>query len=157
MKNNKIVRYIKHHSSTAVGIGVFILVVIALLLFKDVFMFDEFKAIYGTRLDGIDKVKITAKQKSDAESLIKENVKDVDVRISGRIVNTIINTNKDTSIEDAKNISGKVLETFTDNQKKYYDFQFLVKNDENTSQYPIIGYKHHTKDNISWTKDRSGN
>ena len=157
MKNNKIVRYIKKHSSAAVGIGVFILVIIALLLFKDVFMFDEFKAIYGTRLDGIDKVKITAKQKNDAENLIKGNVKEVKIRVSGRIVNAIIDTNKDTSIEDAKSLSGKVLEAFTDNQKKYYDFQFLVKNDENTTQYPIIGYRHHTKDSISWTKDRTGN
>lgn len=157
MKDNKIVKYIKKHSSAMVGLGVFVLVIIALLLIKNLFMFDEFTAVYGTRLNGIDKVKITAKQKSDAESLIKESVKDVKVRLSGRIVNTIITTNDDTSLDDAKNISNKVFEAFDDNQKKYYDFQFLIKNNSNKEQYPIMGYKHHTKDTISWTKDRSGN
>lgn len=157
MKNNKIVRYIKNHSSSIVGIGVFVLVIIALLLIKNIFMFDEFKAIYGTRLDGIEKVKVTQDQKNDAEKLVKDSVKEVKVRISGRIVNAVITTNDDTSVEDAKNISSKVLEAFKDEQKKYYDFQFLVENDSNKDQFPIIGYKHHTSDNISWTKDRSGN
>ena len=157
MKNNKIIEYVKKHSSAAVGIGVFVLVIVALLLIKNLFMFDEFSAVYGTRLNGIDKVKVTSKQKNDAETLIKDSVKKVKVRLSGRIVNTIITTNDETSIEDAKNISNKVLEAFNDDQKKYYDFQFLVKNDSNKDQYPIIGYKHHTKDSISWTRDRSGN
>ena len=39
--------------------------------------------------------------------------------------------------------------------KNYYDIQFIIENDTNTAEFPIIGYKHHTKPEISWTKDRT--
>lgn len=44
-------------------------------------------------------------------------------------------------------------------KKKYYDFQiFLKKSDkaENSKQFPVVGYKHHVRDEIRWTKDRTG-
>jgi hypothetical protein len=46
---------------------------------------------------------------------------------------------------------------FSDEEKKFYDFQFFVEKtveagDKN--QFPIIGYKHHASENITWTKDR---
>lgn len=157
MKKNKIVEYVKKNSKVVTIVGICILVVIALLLVKDLFMFDEFTAIYGTRLNGINKYKISANQKSNAEEKIKKDVKKVKVRVSGRIVNVLVTTNNDTSLDDAKNISARVLEEFRDDQKKYYDFQFFIENDENKDQYPIMGYKHHAKNDISWTKDRTGN
>ena len=49
--------------------------------------------------------------------------------------------------EEARNI--------IDNIKNYYDIQFIIENDTNTAEFPIIGYKHHTKPEISWTKDRT--
>ena len=153
----KVVKYIKKNSSAVVGVTVFILVIVAILLIKNVFMFDENEAIYGSRLDGIDKVKISSDQKSKAESKVKDGVKSVKVRVTGRTVNSLIVTNDDTSIEDAKKLADPILEEFTDEQKKYYDFQFLIDNEKNQEQYPIIGYKHYTRDGIAWTKDRVGN
>ena len=47
-----------------------------------------------------------------------------------------------------------VIEQFSDAEKAYYDFQIFIKNVKNVEQFPIVGYKHHGKDNISWTKDR---
>ena len=41
-------------------------------------------------------------------------------------------------------------------QKKYYDIQVFVQKSKETNEFPIIGYKHHTKDSFSWTKDRTG-
>ena len=34
------------------------------------------------------------------------------------------------------------------------DIQILINNKANTEQFPIIGYKHHTKGGIAWNKDR---
>lgn len=153
----KFVKFIKKNSSAVVGISVFILVIIVILIIKNVFMFDETKAIYGSRLDGIDKVKISSGQKSKAESKISEDVNKVKVKTTGKIVNITINTKNDTSIDDAKKMCDEVLKEFNDNQKKFYDFQFFVDNEGNNEQFPIIGYKHHSKDNITWTKDRAGN
>ena len=154
MKNNKIVRYIKKHSSAAVGIGVFILVIIALLLFKDVFMFDEFKAIYGTRLDGIDKVKITKETKDKVTAIFKDSSSSAKVRLAGRIIYIDVVLNDDVSRDTAKDLGNKTLEVLSDQEKSYYDIQLLINNKANQGQFPIIGYKHHTRDAIIWNKDR---
>ena len=42
--------------------------------------------------------------------------------------------------------------SFEDGEDSVYN---LITNDKNTEQFPIIGYKHHSNDNISWTKDRA--
>lgn len=150
----KFIKFIKKHSSTVVGITVFVLVIIAILLIKNTLSFDESEAIYGSRLEGINKVKISNNQKSNVESKITDGAKKVKVRISGKVVNTIITTDEGVAVEDAKNMAVTILEEFTDEQKKFYDFQFLIKNKKNTEQYPIIGYKQRTRDKITWTKDR---
>ncbi len=154
---NKVMKFIKKNSSAVVGISVFILVIVAILLIKNIFMFDDTKVIYGTRLEGIEKVKISSNQRSSAESKISGDVESVKVRIAGKIVNTTIKTKAETSIDDAKKLAEEVLGEFKDNQKKFYDFQFFIDNESNTEQFPIIGYKHRSIDSITWTKDRSGN
>lgn len=150
----KFIKFIKKHSSTIVGITVFVLVIIAILLIKNTFMFDESEAIYGSRLDGIKQVKISSNQKSNAESKITEGASKVKVRVSGKVVNTTITTTEGVAVADAKKMADSILEEFTDEQKKFFDFQFLIKNEKNTEQYPIIGYKQRTRDKITWTKDR---
>lgn len=154
---NKVMKFIKKNSSAVVGISVFILVIVAILLIKNIFMFDDTKVIYGTRLEGIEKVKISSNQRSSAESKISGDVESVKVRIAGKIVNTTIKTKAETSIDDAKKLAEEVLDEFKDNQKKFYDFQFFISNESNSEQFPIIGYKHRSIDSITWTKDRSGN
>ena len=59
------------------------------------------------------------------------------------------------SLEDAKKLGPEALDEFTKDQQKFFDFQFFVKNDNNKTQFPIIGYKQRAKDSISWTKDRA--
>ena len=151
----KMINFFKKNSSTVVGVTVFILVIVAALLIKNLFMYDENQAIYGSRLDGINKVEVTSKQKETVEKKLSEFTKKVKVRVSGKIVETMITVNDDTSLEDAKKLSDSIMEEFSDEQKKLYDFQIFIKNDKNTSQYPIIGYKQHARDAFSWTKDRA--
>ena len=59
----KIIDFVKKNSSAVVGVTVFILVIISALLIKNLFMYDENQAIYGSRLDGVDKMKVTSEQK----------------------------------------------------------------------------------------------
>ena len=69
----KIIKFLKKNSSTVVGVSVFILVIVAALLIKNLFMYDENQAIYGNRLDGIDKVKVSSEQKKKVETKKKRN------------------------------------------------------------------------------------
>lgn len=143
----------KHRYLVLIGL-IIIAVILALLILKDTVSFDETTAVYGNRLDGIENVEITKEQKDQVKSALKDRTESVNVRVAGKLVNVIIKTNGDVSLEDAKGMGPTALGVFTDEQKAFYDFQFLINNSENQSQFPIIGYMQHSRDAITWTKDR---
>lgn len=148
-------KFIKKNKSTIVGILVFILALAGILAVKGVLSSDEGKAIYGTRLKGINEVKITDSQKKEVENKLANDTKKVEVSVAGRIINILITAKEGTSLEDAKKLGDKAVEAFSSAEKKYYDIQIFITNEKNKAQFPIIGYRHHTKNTITWTKDRA--
>lgn len=149
-------KYIKKHKNITVGLGVIILIIFAAFLTKSLLSVNENVAIYGSRLEGRDKVKISNDTKNKVKASLSENTSSVEVRVAGRIIYINMKANGDTSLDAAKGLGNKSLESFSDAEKKYYDIQILIENDANKGQFPIIGYKHHSKDAIVWTKDRAG-
>lgn len=150
-------KFLKKNSSAIVAILVFIIVLVGIFAVKKVFLTDEGAAIYGSRLEGRSKVEISNDTKNKVQEKAKEDSSNVSVRVAGRIVNIYIKVNAETTLEKAKSLGDKVLEPFSKEEKEYYDFQILIENDKNPNQFPIIGYKHHAKEKITWTKDRTGN
>ena len=148
-------KFIKKNKSTIVGILVFILALAGILAVKGVLSSDEGKAIYGTRLKGINEVKITDSQKKEVENKLANDTEKVEVSVAGRIINILITAKEGTSLEDAKKLGDKAVEVFSSAEKKYYDIQIFITNEKNEAQFPIIGYRHHTKETITWTKDRA--
>ena len=148
-------KFIKKHANLVVAIGVVVLLVVGLLILKNFLSPSENKAIYGNRLDGRKKVEISKDTMSKAESAIKDDAKTAKVRIAGRIIEAMVVVDDGKSLDDAKAIGPKIVDSFSDKEKKYYDFQIFISKDGDSNQFPIIGYKHHTKDSISWTKDRA--
>ncbi len=148
-------KFIKKNKSTIVGILVFILALAGILAVKGVLSSDEGKAIYGTRLKGINEVKITDSQKKEVENKLANDTDKVEVSVAGRIINILITAKEGTSLEDAKKLGDKAVEAFSSAEKKYYDIQIFITNEKNKAQFPIIGYRHHTKNTITWTKDRA--
>ena len=149
-----IMKFIKKHITLIVGIIVIVLIIVGALMLKNIFFPEENKAIYGNRLEGIEKVKITDKKKQEIEEALKEGTTSVKIRLAGRIINVQITVNKDTTVEQAQQLGTKALEKLSDEEKAYYDVQFLIANAEENEHFPIMGYKHHTKQAISWTKNR---
>lgn len=149
--------FIKKNKSTIIALVVFIIVLVLLIQVKNIFFSDEKEAIYGTRLEGIEKVKISNDQEEKVKSSLDESVSSTTVRQAGRIVNIILTVNSDVSVDTAKTYASKAIEPFTDAQKKYYDFQVFIKKKNDSDEFPIIGYKQHNKESFSWTKDRTGN
>jgi hypothetical protein len=145
----------KKKTSTIVAIVVFILVLVGIYAVKQIFLADESSAIYGTRLEGKSDVEISTSTKNKVKEKLKDGTTDSSIRIAGRIIEITFTVNDDTSLEKAKELGKSTLEVFSSAEKEYYDIQIFIENDANTSQFPIIGYKHHTKDDITWTKDRS--
>lgn len=147
-------RFIKKHKVAIVGIVILLIFVILLLILKSIFFPNENKAIYGSRINGRKNVEISDSTKNKIKSDLSEMTSEAKVRVAGRTVEVLYKVNNDVSRDDAKALGNKVLEELSDKEKNYYDVQIFVENDGNEAQFPIIGYKHHTKKDLVWTKDR---
>lgn len=150
----KFMKFIKKHTSMVVIVLVFILIVVGLLVLKEIVFPEENEAIYGTRLEGIKNVPISKEKKNNIIGAFKDISPSITVRVAGRIIYINVKVNGDVSRDTAKDYSNKSLEVFSEEEKNFYDIQFLIDNKENEAQFPIMGYKHHTNPDISWTKDR---
>lgn len=149
-------KYIKDHKIILVAVIFLLILLVICFILKQTLFSEGTNATYGSRLDGIEEVKIT---KSDKESLIEKLEEDSAVKkceylLQGKIINVIITVNDDVGLDTAKSLSSKVLEVFDTDQKSFYDFQVFVRKDNDASDFPIIGYKQNSKEGFSWTKDR---
>lgn len=149
-------KFIKNNKLTVITFIICVIFVIIVFAVKLTFFPDEAKAIYGDRLEGIEKVEITSKEQDKIISKLEEKaeVKKAEVDIKGRILNVIITVNDDVELDAAKALTGTITDTLEKEQTSYYDIQVFVKKDNDDARYPIIGYKHQDKDTFSWSKDR---
>ena len=152
MKN--IFKFLKKNSHTIVGIIIVIFVIILGIVVKNFFFPDDVEAYYGTRLEGIEKIKISDKKKEELKEHFKDSSKSLTIRIQGRIIYVDVKLNDDVTVDTAKDLSNKTLEKLSDDEKAYYDIQFIISKESDTDHFPIIGYKHHTKSAIAWNKNR---
>lgn len=111
---------------------------------------------YGNRLRGIENYKIDDKIVNELKNTIgqKENVVSVDYLLTGRLIDITLVVKDEVEKDAAKAIAGECIPYFTDEQKKYYDIQILVKSEnEESEKYPVIGYKHKTSETLIWSNN----
>ena len=149
-----ILRFIKKHSHLIVGIIIVIFLVIIGIMAKNFFFPEDAIAYYGTRLEGIDKVKLDKKKQESLKTEFKDSSKSVTIRLAGRIIYVDVKLKEDVSRDTAKELANKTLEKLSEEERSYYDVQFIISKTKDKEHFPIIGYKHHTKTGIKWTKDR---
>ena len=154
----KVLKFIKKHK-LLVLLGILVVILI-IFVAKLIFLFTDSDevAIYGTRLETEDTVELD-KSKTEKEIINKVNEQSdkTTVRVQGRIVNIMMDVKAEVSRDAAREAAVRALEAFSDDEKKYFDIQFFISKTgetEENKQFPIMGYKHHTKDGITWTKDR---
>ena len=141
----------KHKKLCIVGFILIVLFVMLVVLLKS-FSVDYSVDEYGDRLEGISKVEISSKVSNTLVSEIKklDQVKKVNYRLKGRLVYIEITFNEEVAVENAREIAEKTLDYFTDKQKEYYDFQFILSNEKDLEGYPELGSKHKSSENIVW-------
>ena len=148
-------KFIKKNIGAIIAIVIIILLLIGAYFVKEMFFSTETEAIYGSRLEGIDKVKITKEKKQQVVDSLKEGTEKASVRVAGKIVYISMVVNGDTSLDAAKGLGNKALESFSDEEKAFYDFQIIIEKNSESNQFPIIGYKQRKRNAITWTKDRA--
>ena len=147
-------KHIKNNKGIAITLLIILIFIIAGIFLLKAF-FPSGNA-YGDRLKGIEKVEFSKSEITKLEEKIKErdNIKNVSIDIKGRLINIIITVNKDTNIDDMKDYTKERLEIFDKEELEYYDVQFYLLNEDDESEdYPSIGYKHKTSDEIKWSNN----
>ncbi len=145
--------FIKKNKLLSIFIGLLIVFIILAVVLLMQLIGGNKKGEYGDRLTGIEKVEITSNTKNQIEKEIanEELVTKVKYDLKGRLVNIVLNVKDEKEIDSVKEIGNKILSYFDEKQLSYYDIQILVNSDnEKSEKYPIIGYKHKTRDAINW-------
>lgn len=155
----KLKRFAKENKVFAVILGIAVLFILIFIIMLISILIGGGNDPYGDRLDGIEKVEISKKKLTNIESTINENdqVKKSNVRIQGKIVYVTIDYINGVNLDKAKEIANSVLDEFSDDEKDFYDFEFLLteETDASNSEYnpfKAAGTKHPSKDGITWTK-----
>lgn len=143
--------FLKRNKNIIIALVVFFVVILLCVQVKNILMPNEGAAVYGNRLEG----KINLDKDIEKQVASKaEGASDVNVRVSGRIINITITVGSDVSADAAKEYAQKTLEAFSTKEKAYYDIQFYLVNEGNTTNFPIMGYLIQNAEKITWTKDR---
>lgn len=152
-----IMKYVKNNKFLCIALAIFFIFVLFLIQIKLIFFPKEESAIYGDRLKGIEKVKITKNKKDEVKSSLEEDdvVKNASISLTGKTIEIIITVNDEVDVNTAKGLGDRILGMFSDAEKGYYDFQLFIKKDNDSSEFPIIGYKQRSRGSFTFTKDRA--
>lgn len=150
-------KFIKKNKFTIIAIVCFLAFMLVLIQVKNIFFPNTGKAIYGDRLDGIEEVEVSNSKLDKIVSKYTDNeaVSSAKTQVRGKIINVIVTIKDEVSLEDAKGLANIVLDVLSKKQKKFYDIQVLIDKTNDSKQFPIIGYKHHSKETFTFTKDRA--
>lgn len=132
----------------------FLLMVFAVIGIINLLYPNSKKNIYGNRLEGIENYNIDNNKLNSVNSVLNEKDEVIKVKsnLSGKIINFTITVSPETAVDSSKALTDIILENFDDEEKKYFDFQvFIINEDSEKELYPIIGYKHFLSLNFVWS------
>lgn len=150
-------KFIKKNKFTIMAIIIFIAFLIAGVKIKEFLVPDEGKAVYGDRLNEIEKHELTDTLFSDIKTKLLEDTRVLDLKeeIHGKIINLLITVNDDININDAKSIASSMISYFQNDELNYYSLQvYVLKNNKELNNFPIVGYKGPHNDSLVFSKDR---
>jgi hypothetical protein len=151
-------RFFKEHRIFTILMAVVIvcLILVAFTLFQ--LFGNNGKGKYGSRLDGIEDVPITTEKKDDFRDKLVENgkVKTAGIDVTGRIVYINIYFEQNVDLVEAQGIALKSLEEFSEEELKFYDFQFTLREDSsnNNEGFVIEGAHNKNGNGLIWNNNR---
>lgn len=151
--------FVKKYKYYLIILGFILIFLIIIGIFAKDMFFSSNGSVYGNRLDGIEDYPISDEDISLVVKNLEDNdkVKSAKVRIQGKIVYVTIDYKDDVSLDNAHEIAEKSLLDFNNDIKSFYDFQYiLTQDDENTEEedkkFPTMGSKNVSSTTIVWIK-----
>ena len=155
----KIKKFYKEHRVFTILMSVVIVCLILIItVLVQIFYFGNGNDKYGDRLEGIENVPITESREDDFEkNIVNEGkAKKCDLIVTGRIIYITIQFNEDVDLETAKSVALKSLESFSEEELAFYDFNFTLK--KNTSDkvegFLISGARTKNGSGLVWNNNR---
>lgn len=113
---------------------------------------------YGNRLEGIENYIIDTERETDYEKTLMNNekVKNADLIVTGKIIYVTIQFETNADLVEAQSIAAKSLESFSEEERGFYDFNItLKKNSSDTSDgFIISGAKNKNGAGLVWNNNR---
>lgn len=136
---------------------VLVCVIIMAICLISYFYGSKDSSVYGERLDGIDAVKIEESRQSELESKLNTDalIESSDIMITGKIVYVKMNFVNTASLVEAQGKALELLNEFSDEEKKFYDFHFTLeqKKNETGNGFIISGAKNVNGTNLVWNNN----
>lgn len=156
MNFNALKKWIAKHKVKMIILSIFVVLFLVLFIgLRDMLFYNGQRSNYGSRLEGIDKVKITDDTKKQIMSLVTNTklTSKIKIDIQGRLINIIVEYNENVNLDQAKESAILSLGALSDKEKNFYDIQYILTSmDEKNKSFPAMGLKHKTKDSVVWTK-----
>ena len=150
----KIKRFVIKNKLLSLLIGLVALILILGLIILKILIFPHYRVSkYGDRLDGIESVELDNDRYNDIKNSFEgnENLTLDSFRLSGKIVNIFISVKGEYKEEDIKAKSMEIINKFSEDERKFYDFQVFVTFDGDRD--PIIGYKNKNSEGLEWNHE----
>lgn len=141
----------KNYKIIVIIVIVVILFILSFLIYKNLFEANG----SSNRLENIEEYKLTKKEISSAKEVINEleNVEKINISSNYKIIKIYITLKEDLKFKEVKEVSNKVLESFKEENLKYYDVEIFIDcSDKESETYPKIGYKHKTNSEFTWNR-----
>ncbi len=153
---DKVKSFFKKHKKKCIILGIILVILIAFIIFSyriiSYLIPNTKESVYGDRCE----ITVNHPIESNREDTIKDIVKNYEgykfktFEVKCNLVDIIIEVADGTNFNDVKKMGKEILGVFTDEEKKYYDLQLMIKSDhEESENYPQIGTHHKEIDGVS--------
>ena len=133
-----------------IGILVVCFIVICLLFYK-YFYAGISETKYGDRLDGIEEHVLKDNLVDEIKKLYTENkeVGEIKVNTKGKVIYINMDFVESVKVETAQSLAIKALDVIGEENLKYYEVQYIIKNKDNEN-FPIFGSKNANSLKVVW-------
>lgn len=150
----KIKRFVRNNKKQVkIGLLVLLVMIILLVLYKSLFYSSSEKSVYGVRIRDIKEHEFTKEMIKEVESKSSklEKTSKTEIKIKGRLIKIFVTFTDDATTDDIKARLNDIVSYIEDDVKSYYDVElYSIQTKDNKTSYPVIGYKHKNKTDITF-------
>jgi len=150
--------YIKNHKKTIILVVLFYLLVVLVIIIARFLMPDDSIDSNKERYKDIGEYPIdeAVYKKIDEEYDKNTNVtKKTTHRVQGKTINIYVTLDDKATVADAKKLGDVVISAFDEKTLSYYSIQvWMLKENKELNNFPIVGMKHPQSEKLVWTQDR---